>query len=268
MSNQQVVRMMAILLGITMLLPVSAFSADYSKTEFNLQLGRFKDPFGTLGGNPGGNTEVVQYGFEHFSTWRFGENFYFVDVVSGSAGEVDIYGEWYSTFSLGKILDKDLSVGPLRDLGLIAGFNFGADPDILIYLPGVRLAWDIPGFVFLNTDFMAYITDFGGTRSEGAPKEDDSWMIDLNFATPQVELGPTKWNLEGHMEWIDSRDNEFGEQVRDWYLSQIQLRMDLGEHIGLGPNTLFAGLEWQLWLNKLGSDQDENTLNALAVWRF
>jgi hypothetical protein len=34
-------------------------------------------------------------------------------------------------------------------------------------------------------------------------------MIDVNWAYP-IEIGGQKFSIEGHAEYIDSRDNEFG----------------------------------------------------------
>ena len=84
-----------------------------------------------------------------------------------------------------------------------------ADADVLKFLPGIRLSWNIPGFAFLNTDFTAYIDANEGVSGGGAPKEDDSFMIDVNWAYP-IEIGGQKFSIEGHAEYIDSRDNEFG----------------------------------------------------------
>ncbi len=117
---------------------------------------------------------------------------------------------------------------------------------------------------FPNSSFGREIV----TGGEGvAPKEDDSWMVDFNFATKTLELGPTKWNIEGHIEYVAARDNEFGE-TKDWVLAQPQLRLDLGDLVGLPANTLFTGFEYQYWRNKLGSDTDENSIQALVVWRL
>jgi hypothetical protein len=51
-------------------------------------------------------------------------------------------------------------------------------------------------------------------------------------------------------------------------LAQPQFRYDLGKTLVGKPGVLFAGLEYQLWLNKLGDDIDEHVIQALIVWRF
>ena len=42
-------------------------------------------------------------------------------------------------------------------IGLIAGVNYGMDPGVLKFLPGVRFSWNVPGFAFLNTDVTGYL---------------------------------------------------------------------------------------------------------------
>lgn len=113
---------------------------------------------------------------------------------------------------------------------------------------------------------MAYLTDNRGGEGN-APKEGDSWMVDFNFSTKQLVLGPTKWNLEGHVEYVGPRSTDFGTN-KEWILAQPQLRLDLGELIGMESDVLYAGAEYQYWMNKLGGDKEENAVQALLVWRL
>lgn len=247
------------LLGLGLSVGVAS-AADWSTTEFHYQYGDLDNAFG------GGSMDTSIWTLQHASGWKYGDNFFFVDLIHPDNDNYDAYGEVYMNFSLGKISGEEISMGPVRDVGIIAGYNFSADANVRVYLPGVRLAWDLPGFAFANTDFTAYLTDNSG--GEGvAPKEGDSWMIDFNFATKQVDVGPTKWNLEGHVEYIDSRSNEFGE-TDYWILGQPQLRLDLGELVGMEAQTFFAGIEYQFWVNKLGGTVDENAVQGLLVWRL
>ena len=139
---------------------------------------------------------------------------------------------------------------------------------MLKFLPGIRLSWNIPGFAFLNTDFTAYIDANEGASSGGAPKESDSFMIDVNWAYP-FEIGTQKFSIEGHAEYIHRRENEFGGRVHSWILAQPQFRWDIGNALFGNPDKLFVGTEIQYWNNKLGdSATDEFAVQALVVWRF
>jgi len=240
-------------------------AADWSTTEFHFQYGELDNAFAP------GSSDTFIWTLQHASGWKYGDNFFFVDIIDDQDGNnYDIYAEVYPNFSLSKITGNEISMGPINDVGIITGFNFGADPNVRVFLPGIRLSWDLPGFAFANTDFTAYLTDNQGASEDdprSAPSAGDSWMVDFNFSTKQWELGATKWNLEGHVEYIDSRSNEFGE-TDYWILGQPQLRVDVGEHIGLPASTLFAGVEYQFWINKLGGEKDESAVQALVVWRL
>lgn len=252
--------MMIAVLGMMGLGGVQAEAADWSTTEFQFQYGELDDPFVPE------STDTFIWTLQHASGWKYGDNFFFVDLISPKGGDLDAYAEVYINLSLGKLTGQELKIGPVHDFGMLAGYNFAAVAGAQVYLPGVRLAWDLPGFAFANTDFMAYLTDNRGGEGK-APKEGNSWMVDFNFSTKKLELGPTHWNVEGHVEYVDKRSGEFGD-VKEWILAQPQVRLDLGELIGLGSDQLFAGIEYQYWMNKLGGDREENAVQALLVWRL
>ena len=142
---------------------------------------------------------------------------------------------------------------------------------MLKYLPGIRLSWDVPGFLFLNTDFTAYIegkSDNGDIVAE----EENSYMIDVSWARP-FKIGSQSFSFEGHMEYIAERNRTSGpfkgSKVEAWFLAQPQLRWDIGEQIFKSANQLFIGIEYQYWMNKLGDeDTDESAVQGLLVWRF
>lgn len=235
-----------------------AHAADWSSTEIQFQYGKLEAPFG----GDKNNTQI--YTLQHASGWKLGDNFFFVDYsVTEDTNAVAAYGELYSNFSLGKITDRQISAGPVSDVGIIAGFNMDSDADVRVYLPGFRLSWKIPGFAFLNTDLTAYMVDNPGT---GAPDTDNSFMLDVSWKYP-FEINSAKFSIEGHMEYVGERKNAFGD-VEAWILAQPQFRWDMGKHMGTA-DTLFLGVEYQYWMNKLGDkDTDENTIQALVVWRL
>jgi nucleoside-specific outer membrane channel protein Tsx len=251
-------------------------AADWSTTEMHLQYGDLQKPF--QGGDSDSETDgTTIITLQHASGWKYGDNFFFFDYLNygktqnesdaGAAPDDELYGEWYSNFSLGKITGSEVGFGFVRDIGILAGFNFAAEVDTLYYLPGVRFALDIPGFTFANLDVTAYIAN--GTSSVGV-KDDDSYMVDFNWAYP-FKIGSTSWSIEGHIEYIDGADQSgaFDGKRESWILAQPQLRLDLGEVVGGDAGRLFVGIEYQYWKNKLGDkNTDENEVQLLAVWRL
>lgn len=239
----------------------SVAAADWSSTEIQLQRGELDTAY--VGGKEW--TSIVT--FQHASGWKYGDNFFFFDAIKTDGGS-EVYGEFYPNFSLGKISGNDLSVGPIRDFGVLAGVNFAPEAGMLKYLPGLRLALDLPGFAFANLDMTAYIDSSDGLANGGIPAEDDSYMVDFNWAYP-FKIGSTSWSIEGHAEYIGERNNETGGKTPHHILAQPQIRMDLGEQLFGTPDQLFVGIEYQYWKNKLGDlNTDESVVQALLVWRL
>lgn len=233
----------------------AAYCFDWTTTELHYQQGNLKQPFSRRTAE----TSIVT--LQHANGWRYGDNFLFVDTAKPQGEKVDYYAEYYGNLSLGKITGKDLSIGPISDFGVLMGVNWAPNPGVLKYLPGLRLSWDLPGFAFLNSDFTAYID-----VSDNKVAESHSFMVDINGRYP-FELFNSKFSIEGHIEYIGERQNQFG-LVRDWFFSQIQLRYDLGHLLLDRPEKVFIGTEWQYWDNKLGTNVDESVFQALLVWRL
>jgi len=266
-------------LALTAALNAPMASAEiWGNTEVQLQaLGELERP-GT-----GGTADTTIITFQHAGGWEYGDNFFFMDYSRYSvnndanfpvADSSELYGEWYSNFSLGAISGNDLSFGPVKDIGVVAGFNFAPEVDSAWVLPGVRFALDLPGFAFAQIDVTGYIHQGGGSADSPVftvVDEDSSFMVDFAWAYP-FKIGSTSWSIEGHLEYIDGRTqvNNFGTtELESWILFQPQIRLDLGEVLGQKAQRLFVGIEYQYWKNKLGEKgTDDNAAQLLAVWRF
>jgi len=262
----------------TTLISTSASAEIWGNTEVQLQALGELERVGT-----GGTAETTIVTFQHAGGWEYGDNFFFVDYSRYNvnddanfpvADSSEFYGEWYSNFSLGAITGNDFSFGLVKDIGVVAGFNFAPEVDSSWVLPGVRFALDLPGFAFAQIDVTGYIHQGGGSASSPVftvVDEDSSFMVDFAWAYP-FKLGSTSWSIEGHLEYIDGRTqtNNFGTtELESWILFQPQVRLDLGEALGNKAGRLFVGLEYQYWKNKLGEKgTDDNTAQLLAVWRF
>lgn len=245
------------------ILSSSAVAAIWSTTEMHIQAGELEQPFDSI---PGTSAHTTILTLQHASGWEYGDNFFFVDYSSVNNSD-SLYLEWYPTFSFNKLLDANYS-GSLSDVSFVMGVNAAPESNILKYLPGVQLSLNVEGFQFLNVLLTAYIDDSEGLISSGAPKEDDSWMIDVAWSYP-LALGEQQFYIDGHAEYIQSRDTEIENlEAKSWILTQVQLRWDLGLAIAEKPEQLFVGIEYQYWNNKLGSDVDENAIQFLGVWRF
>ncbi|PCJ16245.1 MAG: nucleoside-binding protein [Gammaproteobacteria bacterium] len=251
------------LIGLT----ATAYAANWSSTEVHLQYGKLDAP--SFAGGESADTTI--FTVQHASGWKYGSNFFFVDFLSDSKddgfNDAAYYGEFYANISFAKIRNKKMNLGPINDIGLLLGLNFAPDVDVRKYLPGIRLSWSIPQFVFFNSDFMLYLDDSHGVNAGGAPSEDNAYILDLNFKLP-FSVQNHAMSLSGHMEYITSRDNEFGKTAGS-LLAQPQFRYDLGKQLFDTKDQLYVGIEYQYWRNKLGdNDTDESAVQWLVVWQL
>ena len=269
----KVKKIISALIFMSAVASATTYAENWSSTEVQLQLG--------------GDLEIVSTGqtskaniitFQHAGGWEYGDNFFFIDHIRWSDGSRDnsseFYGEWYSNFSLGAITDNDLSFGLVKDIGLVAGFNFAAEVDSHWLLPGVRFVLDLPGFAFAQVNVTAYIHQGGGSADAEyftIVDEDTSFMVDFSWAYP-FKIGNTSWSIEGHLEYINGRDqsHSFGRaDLASWILFQPQVRLDIGEVMGNKAGKILVGFEYQYWKNKLGDKgTDDSAMQLLAVWRF
>ena len=242
------------------LLLAGAPVAASAQTEVHFQYGNIVNPFAET------STRTAVVTFQHASFWRLGDNFFFIDVIDDGVNDGfndnDFYGEWYSSISLMKLAGRELETGYVADLGVILGWAAGADANVFQTLTGARISWRLPGFVFLNTDFMGTVDYSGGLDSGGAPKAGNRFVFDINGLLP-FNLGSQPFSITGHAEYAGPTTNELGDDVPFSILAQPQLRWDIGDE-----NGYFVGIEYQYWRNKLGTEVDENIVQLLVVWRF
>ncbi len=231
--------------------------------DFALQYGNLTNPF--LGSKHWTTILTLQ----HAGAWQYGSTFFFLDYLDdgGTDGfnDKDFYGEWYPTLSFGKLSGKQINLGVINDIGLIAGVNVGGDANVFKFLPGVRLSWSLPGFLFLNTDLTLY-KDYSSGVPNGAPATDTGWVLDVNWHYP-FTLGSQSFGIGGHAEYTSAVDDELNNALNGWILAQPQLTWDLSAIVGEG-NHFLVGVEWQYWRNKLGTDNHDNVPQLLVVWRF
>ena len=117
-------------------------AAEWSYSEIQFQYGTFDVPtFIEPSGAKQGTFNLLH---QHSSGWSWGDVYYFVELMSATTNRhipyqrEDVYGELYVNFSSAKLLDVDYDYGPLADIGVIQGLNFGVDAKVFKYLPGVR----------------------------------------------------------------------------------------------------------------------------------
>jgi len=244
-----------------------AKAADWSSTEIQYLYGRLDTPYS---GGSSSNTHTIT--IQHASGNFLGDVYFFADIVDDDTidgiNDKDIYSEGYAYFSSAKILGAKYG-GPIKDIGVLIGFNFDSDADYLSYLPGFYVDWNVPGFAFLRTQFTGVIDDTRGiTNGGGAPSRDNGFEFVVSWAYP-FTIANQHFSFEGYAQFDTSVTSEFGTTIPSYILAEPQLRWDVGYAFTGKKDVLFVGTELKLWTNKLGDrTTDTADFQLLTVWRF
>ena len=107
----------------------------------------------------------------------------------------------------------------------------------------------------------------GFNAAGDAPKTDDSYAFDVSWLY-LFSAGEQSFQITGHMEYIGGTTNEFGVKAGDAVFLQPQFRWDLGKALGGDADKLFAGIEYQYWSNKLGTEETESAVQLLLAWQL
>lgn len=209
--------------------------------------------------------------FEHANKWKYGDTFLFVDKIfyNGKAdpgkGVTTYYGEFSPRFSLGKILDRKLAFGPVKDVLLAMTYEFG-EGDTEAYLIGPGFDLDIPGFDYFQLNFYQRTTD-------GSRPGDNVWQITPVWAYT-IPVGASDVLIDGFMDWVvDNDENRRGTYHANLHFNP-QIKYDLGKALKLGEKQLYVGIEYDYWKNKYGIkdssafETDQNTASLLVKVQF
>jgi nucleoside-specific outer membrane channel protein Tsx len=212
---------------------------------------------------------------EHADGWKYGDNFFFVDITNPdrqgdtadfAGANAKSTGEYYAELSprlsFGKILGKDLSIGPFSDFLFtstleIPQFSSGSEQT---YLYGLAADLKMPQFAFFQINLYL--------RDNQAAALGDGYQVTLAWGIP-FDIGATKFSFEGFFDYAWDQKG-----LADNIISAPRFLVDLGNWFGK-PGCIQAGVEWQFWHNKFGLDNaifnpsktsDESVPQAMFKW--
>lgn len=229
--------------------PASSFAGAATWSSTNIQL-LYGDNYNTGFGGDDTRTIIT---VEHANAWKYGDNFFFVDITNPNRTAnppTSFYAEISPRFSLGAITGKDLSLGIIKDFLITTTLEEGQG--FHNYLYGLAADFNFPGFVFFQ--FNWYIV-----RDE-VTADDKGSQITLAWLLP-FKLGGMDLTFEGFFDYAYGLDKS-----EDNIITAPRLLIDVGKYFG-APGTLQAGIEYQIWRNQYGVDgQDENVAQAMMKW--
>ncbi len=202
-------------------------------------------------GNNTSDGKMSTLTLEHFSTWTYGDNYFFVDFLSGnfldftgapSGSQSRIYSEWAPRLSLSAISGQDLSAGIFKDFFLSGQLNrdgqgFHAE------MIGLGVDLTVPGFHMLSTHMYLRKDNFNRP----------TWQTTTVWNIPLGE-----WlSFEGFIDLYGSDNN--GTEIS----AQPQLLINLGKLAGQEYEQLLVGAEWYYHHNRY---LNSNALQAMLKW--
>lgn len=217
-------------------MPVAAEEEAYfSCTELQLHADFDREPQGN---------DIWTATFEHFSEWKYGDNFFFLDIESkpNFKAEADaLYFEYAPRFSLDNIFG--VKILPVKYLGEVYATGQYNDSDrnfinqVWLYGISIDFAWQ-PNLGFSNIHFLV--------RKEKT--QDVSCQLTFAWGQP-FRLGNWDFSFNGFLDyWQDDEKHVF--------LAEPQLRLPLSNF--LGKNNFLSnasiGTEIEISRNFFGKD--------------
>lgn len=232
-----------------------AGAAQWSSTNIQYLYGDdyeaiFFDPVSDqLNSNPVSGSVVT---VETVNGWKYGDNFFFVDMTNpdrnGTTIGTGFYGEFSPRLSFGKMTGKDLSFGIIKDVLLTGTLEVGEDFHNTLY--GLAVDLNIPNVPVFQINYYV--------RNEAA--KDTGSQLTLVWMVP-IPLGNLDFVFEGFLDYAFGIDPS-----EDNLLTAPRLLLDVGKMWG-APGVLQAGVEYQIWRNKYGIDGiDEDVAQAMLKW--
>ena len=252
---------------LTTLATSAVLAADWSDTSIGYRQGsKFAEPFNA---NDIGKNIL---NLNHASGYKYGSNFFNADVLlsdskdpagAGSTnGAQEIYVVYRHTLDLEKVTGKAMKFGPIRGVGLTAGFDVNTKTDAgynskkRMLVAGPTLMFDVPGF--LNVGLLAMWESnapYNTFSKKSTPRYtyDTHPMLSAAWAIP---LGKdTGLSFEGFANFIAAKGkNEAGADTAAETNIDMQVMYDLSNVVGAKPKSFKLGLEYQYWKNKFGNN--------------
>jgi len=240
-------------------LSLGAVAADWSDNSISYR-------WGTTYAEPYNTKDVTKsiINLSHASGYKYGTNFLSVDLLNSGGTDnnaQEAYVVYRHTVDLGKATGTNYGFGPVKGLGVTAGFDWNTknDPGYSsrkqMLVLGPTFFMDVPaGFLNLTTAVLkesnSPVTGFGQTTRVPRYSYDNHAALLASWGIP---LGGG-FSFEGYANYIASKGkNEFGGATSPEFNFDGQVMYDLSSTVGLPKSALKAGVQYQYWRNKFGN---------------
>lgn len=252
---------LAITLSLTTLIgmyPSLSLASEWSETFLGYRYGTsYREPAHSE--NISKNIVTVQ----HSSGYKYGTNFFNLDILlsdsndpaaGGGGGATEAYFVYRHNLSLSAATGKTLKLGPIRDIGITAGFDLNTKNDAFgprkcKLAIGPTLSFDVPGFLNIS---LLYQTESNRNGIVGTNVHfDDTYDVNLAWGIPFSFGLPAKF--KGFADYIGPKGRDgFGADTKAETLIETALMFDVGSVVGT-EGVFSTGIGYQYWHNKFGN---------------
>lgn len=249
-------------LALSALAAAPTLAADWSDTALSVRYGtRFAEPFN--------NEDIAKtiIAVTHASGYKYGTNFFNADVllsdskdpkdgVPGASGAQEVYLVYRHLLDIGKVTGTSLAFGPVRGVGVTAGFDLNSKNDGYasrkrMVVLGPTLMFDVPGF--LNLSLLALFESNAPNGIPGRFNYDTHPALASEWSLPVFNLPHLRF--EGYALYIGHKGkNEFGGDTKPETHIDMRVMADVGALFGGPKGTFKAGIAYEYWRNKFGND--------------
>jgi nucleoside-specific outer membrane channel protein Tsx len=248
----------------------ASHAADWSDTSLSYRYGsKFAEPYI--------DADISKHvvNFSNVSGYKYGKNFFSIDfllsdendpsAVGARSGAHEAYAVYRNTFDLGAATGAKLGFGPVRSIGITAGFDVNSKTDAgynskkRMLVLGPTLMFDVPGFLDVSVDALresnAPFNGFTQVATDRYRYKTHA-MLSAAWGIP-FSIGSVPLSFEGYADYIGTKGkNEFGGPTAVEINVDMQVMYDLSPAVGAAKNTFKLGVEYQYWKNKFGNPSD------------
>lgn len=240
-------------------------AADWSDTALSLRYGRaFAEPFDNNADGSRKDIKKAILALTNVTGYKYGTTFINVDFLmsdsndpgggtAGNSGAQEVYAVFRHTLDIGKVSGKELKFGPVRGLGLTAGFDWNTKNDGYaskkrMLVVGPTAMFDVPGF--LNVSALLF-SESNAPNGVSRYHYKNHGALEADWGIP---IGSLPLSFNGYALYIGSKgQNEFGGSTAPETHIDASLMWDVGSSMGSTKKTFLVGLEYEYWRNKFGN---------------
>jgi len=187
---------------------------------------------------PNDDNDIWTLTLEHYSEWKYGDTFLFVDCESKPSFKRDpdtVYFEIAPRFSLDNLLKQKIFPAPFLGETYLAFQYNASDQDFIAtsLLYGISIDFlGQPNYGFSNLSLYVKDSDRKDASDNNPPYQNDtSWQITFVWGQP-FNIGPLQMEFNGFLDYWQENSYDQKDETYPILLTEPQLRLKLSSLVG------------------------------------